>query len=233
MSIQRRLAAAALTAVAGLAAVSTGAGPAAAGRLPGGHYAKNLPGGGKVTITLSDESVRRVASVAGNPFAREVWMSGKVRVSTTAPIKGATVTAGYLVGCQLFFGAAANATGGVTTDPDKQFATPKIPLPPGSPITEIPAMSTFIDKSGGGTALLALRPGQAVFRPVINVGAGDERVTGFTFTGASGGVAYSQERFGVSGCAGFAQARALVNVRVATEGFRGNVTMYGKPFSIG
>ncbi|WP_245551702.1 MspA family porin [Gordonia hirsuta] len=212
-----------------------GAGTADAARLPGGYYAKNVPGGGKVTIRLSDEYVRHTRSVANNHFSRDVWASGKVRISTTAPLKGGTVSAGYLVGCQLDFGATAGVSGGFTDAKKLRFATPELKVPngPNSEITILPAQNTYINKNSGGSAGIAISPGQAVFQPVIRTKVDGNTVNAFTFTGTKGGVVYSQERFGVSGCAGFAQARALVNVRVATDEFRGNVTMYGKPFSIG
>ncbi|MFZ2511367.1 MAG: MspA family porin [Gordonia sp. (in: high G+C Gram-positive bacteria)] len=230
MGQMRRIAAIALTAVTGVAALGLGAGSAEAAKLPGGSYSRSIPGGGKVSIRLTDEYVRHVGSVANSHFSREVWVSGKVRVATSGPVKGGTVTAGYLVGCQLEFGATAGVDGGLTTDDDDVLKTPEIQIPGGPTIKSQP---TIINKDSGSSAGFSIAPGQAVFQPVVNVKVDGETVNGFTFTNPKGGVAYSQERFSVEGCAGFAQARALVNVRVSSAEFRGNVTMYGKPFSIG
>ncbi|WP_267893984.1 MspA family porin [Gordonia iterans] len=207
-----------------------GAGNADAGKLPGGSFSKSLPGGGKVSIRLFNESVRVTNSVANNHFSREVFVSGTARVLTSGGIKGGQVTVGYLVGCQLTFGASSSTKGGVTTDSAKQFATPEITLPNG---VTVPPIETPLAKSSGTSAGVTIGPGQAVFQPVVRLKIDDTVVNSFNFTGARGGVVYSQERFGVDGCAGFAQARALVNVKVSTDEFKGNVTLYGKPFSIG
>ncbi|MBV6762747.1 MspA family porin, partial [Rhodococcus opacus] len=55
----------------------------------------------------------------------------------------------------------------------------------------------------------------------------------FKFTGKSGGFTYSDETFGVSGCAGYAQARSYAKVSVSTASVDGTVTLWGQPFSLG
>ncbi|MFT3659890.1 MAG: MspA family porin [Gordonia sp. (in: high G+C Gram-positive bacteria)] len=200
-------------AVAGVGAagvLSAGAGAADAAKLPGGFKSRSVPGG-KVTIRLFDESFRITNSVANNHFSREVFVSGKVKVTTSGDIEGGTVTAGYLVGCQLNFGAESE---GSAEQPFDSEGTG--------------------DAEAGVDAGFTLSPGEAKFVPVVNVvDDEDEEIDAFDFSDARGGVAYSAERFGVDGCAGFAQARALVNVQVETDGKKSNVTLYGRPFSIG
>lgn len=210
-------------AVAGLAAAALGGtGAADAAKLPGGHKAKQVSGG-SVSIRLFDESYTVQRPVTNVPTSREVFVSGKVRVNTGGDVKGGTVTTGYLIGCQLNFGAGAGGGAGIETDLDlSALATGDSPLSP-------PAATD----DTGANASFSLGPGTAKFVPVIRTSIDDTAVNSFNFTGSTGGVAYSQERFGVDGCAGFAQARALVNVQVSGGDAKANVTLYGKPFSIG
>ena len=197
-------------AVTGVASASVaGPGVAEAQKLPSTAKTKAVPGG-SVTIKLTDQKFTVSRAVTGVGTSREVLVSGKVRVSTGGDVKGGTVTAGYQVGCQVNFGGSqggAGASGAVGG---------------GSPAA-----------AAGPSASFALGPGQAVFVPVIKANVGGEAVNSFTFTGHKGGVAYSQERFGVDGCLGFAEAGALVNVQVSGQDSKANVTLYGKPFSLG
>ncbi|MCK0439711.1 MspA family porin [Gordonia alkaliphila] len=185
--------------------------------------AKNLPGAtktrsfdeGSVTIRLFDESARITRAVTNVPTSREVQVSGKVAVTTKGGVKGGNINVGYLVGCQLSFDAGGGVSGGGTyTFNPSGNASPFAP-------------------SGGVTGTAAIAPGQAVYVPVIKASIGGNPVNSFDFNNARGGVAYSQERFGVDGCAGYAEAMAKVTVKVSTDTFKGNITMYGKPFSLG
>ena len=225
---KRTLGLVAAAAVAGTLATGVlTTGTAEAAPLPGASGAKKVPGG-SVSIRLFDESFTVQRPVAHVPTSREVHVSGKVRVTTTGSLKGGTVTTGYLIGCQLDFGARSNGNIGLTSLSKDQFST-SVPGPDGTPIP----IDTPLNKGSGVGGGFTLAPGAAKFVPVIKASIGGQPVESFTFTGQRGGVAYSQERFGVDGCAGFAQARALVNVKVANAEFKGNITLYGRPFSIG
>jgi len=232
MSRKQKSAALAAALVVASVAVGTvaGAGTADAGKLPGASGTKKV-GGGKVTIRLFDEYSSIQRAVTNVPTSREVWLSGKVKVTTAGDIKGATVTPGYLVGCQLSFNAGMGSSIGVTTDEDSQLSTTvNVPTQNGTVPIEI---NTPIDDSSGASAKVKIKPGQVKFQPVINANVGGDVTNSFTFTNGVGGVTYSQQKFGVDGCAGFAEARAIVNVKVSTDDFKGNITLYGKPFSIG
>lgn len=204
-------------AVAGLAAVSAvalsslGAGGAAAGPLPGGFTSQTLVDGTKVTVRLFDESVdRRQPSTVALPTSRNVLVSGKVLVTVGGSgASGGAIDAGYIVGCQLNFGAGANAQGGLSTD-------------------QILGSSTDLSNNNIGSSF-ELSPGKATAVSVVK--DGDD--TGFEFKGTRAGLAYSQEAFRVDGCAGFAEAKAYVKVKVSTDAVDGYVTLVGKPFSIG
>lgn len=211
-SVARSATALAVAGAAAAAVVATGAGTADAAPLPGAFKSKAVPGG-KVSIRLFNEAYAVQNSVANNPFSREVFVSGKVRINTSGDIKGGTVTAGYLVGCQLNFGAKS---GGDIIGESDWDGNGKLKN----------------DKTKVG-ASFTLSPGDVKFAPVIRASVGGEAVESFSFTGNTGGVAYKSERFAVDGCAGFAEARALVNVQVSTKGAKSNITLYGRPFSIG
>lgn len=204
--VVRGLTASAAVAGAALMGLSVAPAPANAAPLPGASKTKAVPGG-SVTINLFDESARVSRAVTNIPTSREVMVSGKVRVTTSGDLKGGAINAGYIVGCQVDFGASAGANGG---------------LAPGA-----------TEPTASGTGALKLGPGKAGYVPIVVSKTDDEITNSFAFTSARGGVVYSNERFGVDGCAGYAQARAKVTVRVKSPSFVGNITMYGKPFSIG
>lgn len=205
-------------AIAGSVVVgATVAAPANAFALPGAATTKNVDGG-SVSIRLYDESATISRAVTNIPTSREVMVSGKIGVVGSGNIKGGTVKAGYIVGCQVNFGAGAGANGAISGAPDLKAETYNFKADP---------------KDFGGNGTITLSPGQAAYASVINSAIGSDPVTSFTFKNAQGGMAYSGQKFGVDGCAGFAQARAQVTVQVSTDTFKGNVTLYGKPFSIG
>ncbi|MYR06466.1 hypothetical protein GTV32_09145 [Gordonia sp. SID5947] len=201
---------------------SLGAGGAAAGALPGGFVSKTLVDGTPVTVRLSDEFVNVQKAVTNIQTSREVWMSGKVTVTVGGKAEGGTVNAGYLVGCQVNFGAGAEGGAGVT-----------VTAPETGGASAAPSEGT------GANAGFTLGPGQASYVPIIDTTSGDDtaykdyEVHGYTFKGNKGGVAYSQEKFGLDGCAGYASAKAKVKVTVNTDSVKGVITLYGKPFSLG
>lgn len=211
-----------LGAIAGIAGVSAialssmGAGGAAAGALPGGSTTQKLVDGTNVTVKLIGESVNITPSTVAMPTSRNVWLSGKVLVDVAGEAEGGTVESGYVVGCQLNFGASSESGGGVKNT----FATADKAASP----------SATAETSGGFT----LAPGEAKYVPIIqDTNEKGKDVSDFTFEGAKGGIAYSQETFKVDGCAGFAQAKAYVKVTVETPSVTGIVTLWGSPFSIG
>ncbi len=210
---KRVLSGAALAGAAMIAVTGATAGVAEAKKLPGASKTRSFDEG-QVTMRLFDESFTVRRAVTNVQTSREVWVSGKVVVNTSGDVEGGNVRAGYIVGCQLTFGAEGGGGGGVGYNWGGDDA----------------GTSNQDANVGGG---VSLSPGEAVYVPVINAAVGGEAVDSFDFTKARGGMAYSQERFGVDGCAGRASARAMVTVRVATPTFKGNITMYGKPFSLG
>ncbi|MGW8812043.1 MspA family porin [Gordonia terrae] len=216
---RRVVAAAGITGAVAMGLTSLGAGGATAGPLPGGTITKTLVDGTPVTVQLFDEYVNVQRAVTNVATSREVWLSGKVRVTVGGKAEGGSVNAGYLVGCQVNFGADAGAGAGV-----------KVPFDGSDP--------SFTD-STGAEAGFSLGPGQASYFPIIEETSGsdtaykDYNVSSYSFKGQKGGVTYSQQKFGLDGCAGYASAKAKIKVTVSTDAVKGVVTLYGKPFSIG
>ncbi|AZG45214.1 MspA family porin [Gordonia insulae] len=199
---------------------SLGAGGAVAGPLPGGYVTKTLVDGTPVTVRLFDEYVNVQKAVTNVATSREVWMSGKVKVTVGGKAEGGSIAGGYLVGCQVNFGAGADGGAGVTVAPSDSGGATATP-------------------SGNAGAGFTLGPGQASYVPIIDTTSGDSTaykdytVNDYSFKGSNGGVAYSQEKFGLDGCAGYASAKAKIKVTVSTDSVKGVITLYGKPFSLG
>jgi hypothetical protein len=211
----RRIAAAAgIAGVSAVALAAMGTGAAAAGPLAGGKTTQTLDDGTQVTVSLFGENATISPAMSAIPTSRNVWLDGKIAVNISGNAEGGNIEAGYVVGCQLNFGASAGASGGVNA---------ALPSTPGGTITPVP--------NAGGTAGFSLAPGEAKYVAFFSDEKGNN--TGFDFEGATGGLAYSQETFAVHSCAGFAEAKAYVKVTVETESTTGIVTLWGKPFSIG
>lgn len=219
ISTRRAIAATGVVGAALMGLTSLGAGGAIAGPLPGAKVVKKLVDGTPVTIQLYDESADVHPAVTNIGTSREVFVSGKIRVSVGGQADGGTIQSGYIVGCQVNFGANGGAgTGDVFSSG----------LNSGKEKTQ--------SSSASGTVTLG--PGQAAYFSTVGTlvnleDSSDNKINANTFSGTTGGVAYSQEKFGVDGCAGYAQAKAVVKVTVETDAVKGVLTAYGKPFSIG
>lgn len=214
---RRVVAAAGLAGAVAMGLTSLGAGGATAGPLPGGKITRTLVDGTPVTVQLFDEYVNVQRPISNVPTTREVWLSGKVRVTVGGKADGGTVKVGYDVGCQVHFGGG-DIGAGVEGE-----------------ISENDPASAKASNSGS----ISLGPGEVKRQWLINETSGtntaytDYELNGYTFTGNKGGVAYSQEQFKVESCAGYAAARAFVQVTVSTDAVKGVVVLNGKPFSLG
>lgn len=216
---RRVVAAAAISGAAVMGIAGLGDAPAHAGKLPGGQITKRLADGTPVTVTLFDQFVNIQRAVTNVQTSREAWVTGKVRVNVGGKADGGSIKVGYDVGCQVNFGAGAEAgaKGGIDTS--------------GAP--------SISNDDTGGSATVTLGPGQVKTVWVINTTSGDStaykdyEVNDYTFKGNKGGVVYSQEKFGVDGCAGYASARPRIQVTVSTDSVKSVTVLNGKPFSLG
>ncbi|MDJ0416584.1 MspA family porin [Rhodococcus opacus] len=194
--------------------------------LQDGNITQTLLDGTVVTVRQTANSANISPSMGSTPLHRNVWASGTIDVSIDGgTAKGGTIDAGYIVACQLDFGgeASGGAEAGATWT---EIATNS---GDGNPVDQ---KGTAV---GGG---LSIAPGEAKNVPILDIEYTDDygaeaHKSSFKFTGKSGGFTYSDETFGVSGCAGYAQARSYAKVTVSTDSVDGTVTLWGQPFSLG
>lgn len=187
--------------------------------LPDGQISKTLDDGTVVTVFRSGESALISPSMGATPLHRNVWTSGlaRVEVSTDA---GGSIEPGYIVACQLTFGGGADGGAGLDATVD-----PSTGATQGAPSTS-------------GNAGITIGPGQAVKYPILDLEGeddfgGEDHSADNSFEGTNGSVNWSDASFGVSGCAGYAQARSYITVKVSTDNVSSKVTLWGQPFSIG
>ncbi|EHI45790.1 hypothetical protein OPAG_04281 [Rhodococcus opacus PD630] len=195
--------------------------------LQDGNITQTLLDGTVVTVRQTGNSANISPSMGSTPLHRNVWASGTIDVSIDGgTAKGGTIDAGYIVACQLDFGgeASGGAEGGASwTDLQSDSMT----------VGDL--VDTGNTAVGGG---ISIAPGEAKNVPILDVEYTDDygaeaHKSSFKFTGKSGGFTYSDETFGVSGCAGYAQARSYAKVTVSTDSVDGTVTLWGQPFSLG
>ncbi|WP_084727881.1 MspA family porin [Rhodococcoides yunnanense] len=237
-----KTAAARMAALGAAGAVALGfwsAGPASADvfvPLPDNQISKTLIDGTVVTVKGFGQSAVVSPSLGATPTQRNVWVTGNYTVETNNA-DGGTIEPGFLVGCQVDF--AAGIDGGVgasfgqgnlitlDTDADEPFQV----------------LTTQPNEYEIGAGLnLQLAPGQLndvklvgdeTTATIDGVDIATQVDNDFDFVGNGGGYTYADETLGVSGCAGFAEARSYVNVTVENDAVTSTVTLWGQPFSIG
>ncbi|MEV6558259.1 MspA family porin [Nocardia sp. NPDC051756] len=186
--------------------------------LPGGEISRTLSDGTVVTVRLVGESANINPSMGSTPLHRNTWVSGSAQVELAGPnAKGGKIYPGYIVGCQVNI-AGGGATGGVDAKTDWEGKKPEVG-----------------GKAGGS---LSLGPGQSKAMYLLDLEEADDygdesHQKRNKFKGANGSVTWADSTLGVNGCAGYAQARAFVKVKVETENVKSVVTLWGQPFSIG
>ncbi|MCP2296657.1 MspA protein [Nocardia amikacinitolerans] len=185
--------------------------------LPGGELVKTLSDGTVVTVRLTGESATISPSLGSTPLHRNAWVSGSAQVDVAgAGADGGLILPGYVVGCQVNI-AGGGVSGGVD----------------GSVSGE--GQGAAGANSGGE---LSLGPGQATSFYILDrekaddFGAESHKPYNI-FGGTSGSVTWADQTIGLSGCGGYAQARAFVSVEIITESVTSWVTLWGQPFSLG
>ncbi|MFI6364293.1 MspA family porin [Nocardia sp. NPDC050630] len=189
--------------------------------LPGGEITKTLSDGTVVTVRLVGESAEINPSMGSTPAHRNAWVSGSAQVdlSGSGSSAGGIVFPGYTVGCQVdIAGGGANGGVGGRLRSDGQEVTP--------------------DVSATSGANLTLGPGQAksfylIDREKADAFGNESHKMYNRFSGTSGSVTWTDETLGLSGCGGYAQARAFVSVEVRSDTVSSWITLWGKPFSLG
>ncbi|WP_040798429.1 MspA family porin [Nocardia higoensis] len=216
-----RVAGAGAAAAIGLGLLSTGAANADTFvPLPGGEIVKTLSDGTVVTVRLVGESATISPSLGSTPVHRNAWVSGSAQVEISGGEDiGGKIKPGYVVGCQVNI-AGGGVGGGVDGSADWS----------GESVTG------GVGASGGGD--LTLGPGQAQSFYILDIEEADDfgsesHAARNKFKGNSGSVTWADSTIGLSGCGGYAQARAFVSVEVETANVITSVTLWGQPFSIG
>ncbi|MGV9412587.1 MspA family porin [Nocardia sp. NPDC003693] len=215
-----RMAATGAVATAALGLFSTGAANADTFvPLPGGEIIKTLSDGTVVTVKLVGESANISGSMGATPLHRNAWVSAsaQVEISGNNTDVGGKIFPGYQVGCQVNI-----AGGGVSGD-----ASAGVTWEDGSP-----------SASGGGGGNLTLGPGQAKSFYILDIEEADDfgsesHKVRNKFSGSNGSVTWADSTIGLSGCGGYAQARAFVSVEIETENVVTWITLWGQPFSLG
>ncbi|MFE3544265.1 MspA family porin [Nocardia sp. NPDC059177] len=186
--------------------------------LPGGEIVKTLADGTVVTVRLVGESANINPSMGSTPVHRNVWVSGSAQVEVSGDnAKGGKIYPGYVVGCQVNIDGGG-VEGGVEGE------------------SSWDGEDVNVGASSG--AELSLGPGQAKSFYLLDLEKADDygnedHSTNNKFKGKTGSVTWADSTIGLSGCGGYAQARAFVKVKVETENVNSVVTLWGQPFSIG
>ncbi|GAA1482538.1 hypothetical protein GCM10009624_29780 [Gordonia sinesedis] len=209
----------ALAGVAATTAGVVGAGSAAAGptvRLPGQVVTKTLKDGTKVTLTRSGETATISPSMGGTPLHRNVLVSGRYKVAASDKQASLSIGSGYIVGCQLTLGGAADGTATATG-------------------SYLDASAATVEASTG--AGITIGPGVTADYVINDIESKDSfgrpsHSSSVSFTG-DGTVVYKNQAMMVNGCAGYAQARSYAAVYVTTDTVSDTFYVYGKPFSMG
>ncbi|UGT60287.1 MspA family porin [Nocardia asteroides] len=186
--------------------------------LPGGSITKALSDGTVVTVSLVGESANINPSLGSTPAHRNAWVSGSAQVSVEGGEDiGGKIYPGYVVGCQVNIsgGGVEGALAGGFDVGDEE--------------------SVLGVESGGN---LSLGPGQATSFYILDIEKPDDygsedHATNNSFKGNNGSVTWADSTIGLTGCGGYAQARAFVRVKVETDHVQSVVTLWGQPFSIG
>ncbi|MFC9786655.1 MspA family porin [Rhodococcus sp. NPDC127528] len=185
--------------------------------LPDGSITQTLADGTIVKITRTGESANVSGSMGATPLHRNVWVSGSAKVELIGPnADGGRIEPGYVVGCQLALGGKTGAESGIGSN----YAGDKT------------------TQSAKGSGSVSIGPGQAVNYRLLDLEKADdygsESHSGANgFKGNSGSVTWADSTIGVSGCAGYAQARSYVKVSANTKNVNSTITLWGQPFSIG
>ncbi|MFR9753554.1 MspA family porin [Nocardia sp. 004] len=186
--------------------------------LPGGEITQTLSDGTVVTVRLVGESANINPSMGATPVHRNAWVSGSAQVELSGDkAKGGKIYPGYVVGCQVNI-SGGGVKGGADAGIDWEGQSPSV------------------GASTGGE--LSLGPGEAKSFYILDRESADDfgsesHSSNNKFKGTSGSVTWADQTIGLSGCGGYAQARAFVKVKVETDNVSSSVTLWGQPFSIG
>lgn len=209
LGLRRLAAAAAVVAVSAVGLASMGAGNAAAGALPNGAKTTVGVDGSVVKLSRTGESAFPIPTESHNGADRGAEVNGAV-FATFPKGNDGVLSTGYIVGCQINIS-------------DLSFS-PSISFNQGVDILDLIGGGTTPFTLGASVSpgiTIPLTPGQAAVVP-IGTKSG---------SGGSLGVQYQQFRIDLTGCGGYAQARAISTIELRGENYVKS-TLYGQPFSL-
>ncbi len=212
-----RLAAVATTVVLGFVSVAAAKADTVV-PLPDNQVVRTLGDGTVATLSLTEESAIINPSLGDTPVHRNAWVTGKATLNLSAPTDG-RVYAGYIVGCQVDIGGGG-PTGAFGSSSDFAGTMPEI-------------------NANGVGGNLTLGPGQAQSFYILDIehpdDYGNERHYNYTEFHKSDNpsLTWTDSTIGLTGCAGYAQARSFAQVEIYNETDAAYITVYGQPFSIG
>lgn len=232
---------AAVAAAAGIAigGLSTGAANAdTVMRFPTATTTQKV-GDGNITVTVTNHVVRLSPGMVALPSTRNAWVSGVVSAKVDgAKADGGSITAGYVVGCQVDIGSASVGGKVGVSSVNKDGNSWVSGTGTGTGFQNVSASgstnATLSLKAGGiGTQFLTYdratwpQPGDEIAPDWADPS------TDFKFKGKSGSLAFSDQTIGVDGCAGYAQARFFAKVKAKNGNTEGYVILWTKPFTLG
>ncbi|MFW0784500.1 MspA family porin [Gordonia sp. CPCC 206044] len=188
-------------------------------RLPNQTVVKRLNDGSTLTITRTNERARINPSLGGTPLHRNAWVSGRYDLKSSDKKSRIGIGAGYIVGCQMTFGAKSTTDG---------KASPSLSESGGVNITGTASTGGSVTIGPGQAAMFSIN--DAEYQDPFGSRGHSKSVK---FRNGEGALAYTNATMMINGCAGYAQARSFAKVSVQTEKTTQVVNLYGKPFSLG
>ncbi len=189
--------------------------------LPGGEIIETLPDGTVVTVRITDEWANITHGMSAQPLHRVTFVGGRATAEAKGDKAKVGIEPGYIVACQVNISSATTSgnsgLSGTFSNSGQQTA----------------GTATV----GGGVSM-SIGAGQARTVKMLDLekpdGYGNESHSGrYDLPKPKGAVNWSDISLEVNGCAGYAQARSYVRVRVDTSSTREWVTLWGQPFSLG
>jgi hypothetical protein len=218
--------------------------------LPDDSITQTLPDGTVVTLSVRDQYAIISPSMVAVQTSRNMWANGTVRVDVEGQIDEGRITPGYVVGCQIQFGAQAG--GSINqghSNPGLGLGATALGTAVGTGLAATDPLGAAVALGGAGLTAVSpyfpqgnigfsLSPGQAAEVPMLRIEEPDDYGNQtfdnyFAFAGNHGGISYTDVTFKVDDCAGYAQARPYSRVRVKNAKTMAWVTIWGPPFSIG
>ncbi|MFF3573974.1 MspA family porin [Nocardia jiangxiensis] len=222
MTIHKYFRAACLTAAAttAIGLLSTGAADADTFiPLANSTVTQTLTDGTVVTLSLTNDSANLSPSMGSTPLHRNAWVSARATMhATNGKLIDGWYLPGYIVGCQI--NISGGGAGGTASATDS-FS------------------SNSVTASTGTTATLSLGPGQEQSFSLLDVeradpfGADANYPFNYFFHTNDAGMSWINTTIALNGCAGYAQARPFMKVRVQTDTAVGQIAVWGPAFSLG